>query len=130
MSLQELIKYRVERAKESLEEAQLMANHQHWNTAINRLYYSAFYMVDALLIQRQIPHKSHAGTRKQFHHHFSKTGTLPKEAFEHYNNVFQDRQESDYGELVRYTEEDFKMLFPPAKEFLELLSLELDSYAS
>ncbi|MDM8536110.1 hypothetical protein QUF70_05090 [Desulfobacterales bacterium HSG17] len=35
---EELIRYRLERAKESLEEAQVMAEMEHWLTCINRLY--------------------------------------------------------------------------------------------
>ena len=37
MNSDELVAYRKERAHEALQEAQLMAEHGHWNTAINRL---------------------------------------------------------------------------------------------
>ncbi len=45
----DLIHYRLERAKETLEDAQLLIEKKRWNSAINRLYYSAFYAVIALL---------------------------------------------------------------------------------
>ena len=35
----DLINYRLERAKESLEEAKILAQAGHWNTVVNRLYY-------------------------------------------------------------------------------------------
>jgi uncharacterized protein (UPF0332 family) len=46
----DLVKYRLERAKKTLEDAQLLIESKRWNSAINRLYYSAFYAVIALLL--------------------------------------------------------------------------------
>lgn len=42
-----LVKYRLERAEETLEEAEVMANMSHWKTCINRLYYACFYAINA-----------------------------------------------------------------------------------
>ena len=39
----EYIKYRFQRAEESLDDALIMIENKRWNTAINRLYYSCFY---------------------------------------------------------------------------------------
>ena len=41
-SKEELVTYRTKRAEESLEEAKLLAEKEHWNTAINRFYYACF----------------------------------------------------------------------------------------
>lgn len=38
----DLIKYRFQRSKETYSDAELLANNERWNSAINRLYYSAF----------------------------------------------------------------------------------------
>jgi hypothetical protein len=46
----DLVKYRLEKAKETFEDAQLLIESKRWNSAINRLYYSAFYAVIALLL--------------------------------------------------------------------------------
>jgi uncharacterized protein (UPF0332 family) len=46
----DLINYRLERAKETLEDAKLLAEKQRWNSAINRLYYAAYYAIIALLL--------------------------------------------------------------------------------
>jgi uncharacterized protein (UPF0332 family) len=39
---QEYINYRIASAKETLQAAVLLAENQHWNSAINRLYYACF----------------------------------------------------------------------------------------
>ena len=39
----ELIKYRLDRAKETIDEAQIMADASHWNACVNLLYDTCFY---------------------------------------------------------------------------------------
>ena len=46
---QELIAYRLRRARETIDEVDFLINNRLWNTAINRMYYSCFYAVIALL---------------------------------------------------------------------------------
>jgi uncharacterized protein len=48
-SIDDLITYRIERARETLTDARLLADAGRWNSCINRLYYASFYIVNALL---------------------------------------------------------------------------------
>lgn len=45
----DLVLYRMSRARETLEDARILANAGRWNACVNRLYYSCFYAVFALL---------------------------------------------------------------------------------
>jgi len=47
-----LIAYRLERARESLEEAKILLERGYGNTFVNRLYYACFYAVSSLLLSR------------------------------------------------------------------------------
>ena len=76
------IKYRLSRAKETFEEAQLLATKARWNGCVNRLYYACFYAVSALLYKHGINSKTHSGTNTQFAHHFVKSEKASKEAGE------------------------------------------------
>lgn len=58
-----LIRYRIARAKEAMEDALLLAEKKRWNSVVNRLYYACFYITVALLIKHNLPHKTHAGTK-------------------------------------------------------------------
>jgi len=49
-SKKELVNYRLDRAYETYEDALLLANSNKWNSAMNRLYYAAFYAVSALVL--------------------------------------------------------------------------------
>ncbi len=42
-SKKDLITYRLRRAKETLEDAEILAEHYKWNSCINRLYYACYH---------------------------------------------------------------------------------------
>ena len=66
----ELVRYRLDRANEALEEAILLADNAKWNTCINRLYYSCFYAVSALLAKNNMSSSKHTGVRSLFNLHY------------------------------------------------------------
>jgi len=47
---EDYIKYRFYRSEETFDEAVILAEKEKWNAVINRLYYSCFYAVIALLL--------------------------------------------------------------------------------
>ena len=51
----DLVKYRMERANETLQEARLLAKEGYYNATFNRLYYACFYAALALLAKNGIP---------------------------------------------------------------------------
>ena len=57
-----LIRYRLERARETLAEAATLAHASHWNGCVNRLYYACFYAVTALLLRKGLGSSKHSGT--------------------------------------------------------------------
>ena len=71
---EELIRYRLSRAEETLEEARLLAENKNGNAAVNRLYYACFYAVLALLIRDGRYSSKHSGVRALFNIHFVKNG--------------------------------------------------------
>jgi uncharacterized protein (UPF0332 family) len=112
------IEYRIERAEQSLEEALLLADNKRWNTAINRLYYSCFYAVIALLLRSNIKTSTHKGTRSQFGLHFIKTGKIAQKYGTLYTTLFDLRQKGDYGDMFDFTEEQVIPLLKKVPEFL------------
>ncbi|MGB7569817.1 MAG: HEPN domain-containing protein [Chitinivibrionales bacterium] len=104
-TLQDLIRYRLEKAYETLEDAKLLANAKRWNPCVNRLYYACFYAVSALLAQNEISSSKHTGVRSFFNLHFVKTNKISKETAEIYNDLFDRRQEGDYADFVVFKED-------------------------
>lgn len=114
----ELIKYRVSRSKETLREAILMANNNHWNAVANRLYYAVFYIVNALLIKNNLNFSSHNGVKSQFHKNFIKPGIVTIELGKIYSRLFNLRQEGDYIDLTRFKKSDIEPFITDAKHFI------------
>lgn len=102
----DLVQYRRDRAFEAFEEARLMAETKHWNTCVNRLYYACFYMVSGLLELNGHSSSKHTGIRSLFNMHFVKSGTVSRELATVYNDLFERRQESDYGDFFTFEESD------------------------
>jgi len=67
-----LVGYRLARARETLEEARLMAQARHWDGCVNRLYYACFYAVTALFVAHGLSSAKHSGVRSLFGQHFVK----------------------------------------------------------
>lgn len=57
------IRYRLQRANETIAEINILIENKLWNTAINRMYYACFYAVGALLVKNGVETSSHSGSR-------------------------------------------------------------------
>jgi uncharacterized protein (UPF0332 family) len=106
--LNDLIKYRIDRAREALEEARVLAGSGHWNACVNRLYYACFYAVSALLSKHDLSSSKHSGVRSFFNQNFVKIGIFSKETAVIYNSLFERRQEGDYEVFITFKENDVK----------------------
>ena len=71
-----LVRYRLSRAKEALEEAVLLFESDHTNTFVNRLYYACFYAASAILLAKGPSATRQTGIRVLFHQHVVKPGLL------------------------------------------------------
>ena len=118
---EDLVKYRVDRAKETLEEAKLMAANQHWNATVNRLYYACFYIVHALLLNEGHNAHTHSGTKAVFHQHFVRSGKVSPDLSRVFDELFSKRQTGDYGDMQTFDEKTVKALMPKASKFVEAI---------
>ena len=97
---QTLISYRMERAKESLEAAQLLYENNMLTSSMNRIYYAMFYAVQALLVLHDVSFSKHAQVKGYFNREFINKGIFPIEIGRLYNKVFEYRQKFDYVDLT------------------------------
>jgi uncharacterized protein (UPF0332 family) len=118
MSINELVSYRISRALETFDEAILLAKENHWNATANRLYYSCFYLVNALLIQKQINCSTHNGIKTEFHKTFVKPKLVSNDSGKLYSRLFNLRQEGDYLDFKRLEKDDVFPFIEDVKLFL------------
>ena len=109
--------YRMESAFRTFDAAQILA--------VNRLYYSLFYAVNALLVMNEIQTKSHSSVKGLFSLYFVKTGKFEKKHGKLFSELFDWRQKGDYDDISEFTKEIVLPLFDPVKEMLTLIDLEI-----
>jgi uncharacterized protein (UPF0332 family) len=118
---QDLINYRLDKSLTTLEEAKSLAQSGFWNGAANRLYYSCFYSVIALLAKHDISASTHNGVRTEFFKLYIKTGLLDKKFSSLYSNLMGKRQESDYDDFHDFSKDEILPLFEEVELFLTTL---------
>jgi uncharacterized protein len=123
---EEYIRYRFKRAEESLEDALILIERKRWNTAINRLYYSCFYAVIALLLKNGFVTRTHDGARTKFGNEFIKTDILDKKYGKLYSKLFDFRQKGDYGDLFDFDDKTVLPLVDQVKEFIASIKIILE----
>ena len=95
-----LIKYRLERADESIKAAQLMSDNGLYISAMNRIYYAMFYSIQALLVLSERSFSKHGQLKGYFNKEFIKSGIFLKKFGNLFNTVFEYRQKFDYVDLA------------------------------
>ena len=93
-----LIKYRLQRAEQTLDEAKVMSDASYYNAAINRLYY---------------------GVKTMFSLHFIASGILPKDYGKTFSRLFEMRHSSDYDDFIYCDKDMVDEYTPKAQELVD-----------
>jgi len=117
----QVVTHRLQRAKETLQEAKIMAETEYWHGAVNRLYYACYYVASALLIKHEHIVRTHSGVINLLGLHFVSKGLISEEKGSFYGRLFTLRQSGDYNDWVEINPETVKLMMAPAEEFITSL---------
>nr|MBF0222731.1 HEPN domain-containing protein [Desulfobulbaceae bacterium] len=112
----DLMRYRLDRAHETLAEAIILKRENHWNACVNRLYYACFYAISALLLTKGLSSRKNSGVKALLNQHWVKPGKISKDKGRFYHKLFESRQEGDYLDFVEYDKETVYSWIGQAKE--------------
>jgi uncharacterized protein (UPF0332 family) len=126
--LRDLVAYRLQRAKETLPEADILMADGYYNAAVNRLYYACYYAVIALLAANRIPAQTHQGVRQMFSMHFILTKKIEPQYATFYSRLFNDWISGDYDDFVLYDSTICMTLRPQAAAFIQIIETELVAF--
>jgi uncharacterized protein (UPF0332 family) len=126
-SQKDYFQYRIERSSELFQDAILLAENKRWRSCVNRLYYSSFHLISALLSLDGITTKSHDGLKTKFLQSYIKTSLIDMEFGKLYARLLDWRQESDYSVYLEFNEEDVMPLIDKIDEFNQVLKDLIDS---
>lgn len=116
-----LIEYRLQEAKESREEAEILLENGKNRGALNRVYYSMFYATLALLSTKQLSASKHSGVISLFHREFVKTGVISPEVAKFLDVAFDLRNKSDYRDFVIPEESRVRELLRESGVFIKTI---------
>lgn len=120
-----LVAYRLQRATETLAEADKLIEGAFYNAAVNRLYYACYYAVTALLIRHNITAQTHHGVKQMFSLHFIVSSRIDRQYGAFYGRLFNDRMSGDYDDFVHYDYEMIAVLRPQAESFMAAVQTEI-----
>jgi len=117
-----VISLEIAKAFTTQEEVDLLAEKGYWNAAANRLYYSVFHAVSALLIHDGIRIKSHKGAGVMLNQHYIQTNKISPELGKLYRRLELMREESDYNSFYNTSPEELKKELEPARELIKTIA--------
>lgn len=114
----DLIKYRMEKSKETLQDARVMYEKASLASTVNRIYYAMFYAVNGLLLSNNFSSSKHSGVRFLFNKEFVNKGLIEKKWGKFYSKIFEERQEGDYKDFVKFNSNTVRSWLDGAKDFI------------
>jgi len=109
----------MERAREILIEADDSFKQNHFGMSVNRSYYAMFTSARALLALKEVDSSKHSGVLSLFNQHIVKAGLFPAGLSKFLREAKIIREDADYGDFVKITEEDAKNQIDNANKFVE-----------
>ncbi|KPA18882.1 antitoxin [Candidatus Magnetomorum sp. HK-1] len=117
----DLIKYRIDQAKATKNEAKLMIENDMFRGAINRIYYAMFYMVLALALKYEFDSSKHGQLIGWFNKTFIKEAVIERRFGKMLREAFEHRQKNDYAVYIEYTKKEVKTKYVLMKDFLSYI---------
>ena len=117
----DLARYKLERAREELDTAELLFENERLKAANNRAYYSIYYSLTAVLCLEPIAFKKHKDMIGYFNKNYVHTDKFPREIGRNISKAAKIRHASDYDEFYIASKEETEKQIRTAKELADLV---------
>lgn len=114
----ELIRYRLEEAKETIADVQLLIDNDRLRAAVNRIYYGMFYSLLALGLAYQFETSKHQQLLGWFNKNFIHEGLIDARFGKIINKASNRRTQGDYESYVEFDKDVILEMFDEMKEFI------------
>ena len=115
----DIVRYRLERAEDSINEAKYTYDASMYNLATNRLYYACFYAASALLIYDGVEASTHSGVKTQFSKLYILTDVFSRELGTILNILFNLRHSTDYEDFINSDAATVALYMPRVENFVQ-----------
>ncbi len=102
----DLTNLNIEKAYETQKEVKFLIENKYYALALNRVYYSMFYIISALAIKNKFSTSNHYQLIGWFNKNFVKEGRINRRIGKLVYKAYEQRAKSDYNVLQKYNQED------------------------
>ena len=121
-TIESFSKYRLEKAKETLETAEaILKLGKDYTSANNRAYYAIFHAIRAVLALEGVDFKRHKDVIGYFNGHYIKNEIFPKKMNNKITQASRIREDSDYDDEYNPSFEKTQNQIDTAKELIKLV---------
>jgi uncharacterized protein (UPF0332 family) len=120
--------YKLERAKDEIESAELLFDHCKYKAANNRAYYAIYYTLTAVLCLEPISFKKHKDTIAYFNKNYVHKGLFSNELGRKISKAEKIRNASDYNDFYIAGKEDASGQIETAKEVVQAVEIFLNKH--
>lgn len=122
------IKDFIKKAEKFITTAEYTLNIGDYDSCVSRSYYAMFFMVEAVLLTRNLSASSHKGVISLFGEHFVKTGVFNRDIGKALSDAYDKRLIGDYAIGFALTEKEARDLLETAKNFVQKLKQYLNEW--
>lgn len=108
-----------EKARDSIEAADILLTNNKVDIAAGRAYYAMFYIAEALLNEKDLRFAKHGGVHAAFGEYFAKTKEIDPKYHRWLLDSFDKRLVGDYGVEANLQMDVVASMIRQAQEFLE-----------
>lgn len=128
-TIESFAKYRLNKAKETLETAEkIFKDGKDFTSANNRAYYAIFYAIRAVLAIEEIDFKRHKDVLAYFNKEYVNKEIFPKMIGRKIAQAQRIREDSDYDDDYEPSWDKTKQQIETAKELVELVEEYINNY--
>ena len=102
----DLINHNIEKAFETQNEVKFLIDNEYYSLALNRVYYSMFYIISALALKNEFSTLNHSQLIGWFNKNFVKENKVDRSIGKAIYKAFEQRTKSDYNVLQKFNKED------------------------
>lgn len=113
-----LITHNIEKADDSLIQAEALLNIEQYFGSVNRAYYAIFYAALGILLTKGLGSSKHSGVLTYFDREFVKTNEVDKKLSKVFHDAFELRSMGDYAKLTKTTKLQAEKLIKDAQDFV------------
>ena len=122
-------KYRLNKAKETLETARMIFNEgKDFTSANNRAYYAIFYAIRAVLAIEEVDFKRHKDVLAYFNKEYVNKEKFPKKIGRKISQAQRIREDSDYDDDYEPSFEKTEQQINTAQELIDLVEEYINNY--